>query len=284
MRSGLLLLVGLIVASSPASAQDVRDLGTTTRGRIGRDATAAFAARDAAAQAGVSCTVTHGIVRGRGADGAAQYEVACAESPGFIVIGGPPYRAISCLALSADGRAARGPDTCRLRENRDLRPHYARMAAAAGLACVVDEGRLAGLSPRGASIYEIGCAGPSGYWLEPSGAGWLVTECLTVASQGGECRLTTRREDRAAFRSRLAGTPLDRCDVTDVRAMGQGGDGSYFEVRCGAAQNLVVNFDSAGVFREAIPCTEAASIGGGCLPSPVVDRRMSPEGPPRNSD
>lgn len=269
MRSGLLLLFGLIVSASPATAQEVRDLGTTMRGRIGRDATAAFAAREAADQAGVSCSVTNGILRGRDAGGATHYEVACADSPGFIVIGGPPYRAISCLALSANGRAARGPATCRLRENADLRRHYARMAASAGVACVVDAGRLAGLSPRGATIYEIGCAGPSGYWLEQSGTGWLVTECLTVSSQGGECRLTSRQEDRAAFRSRLAQTELERCDVAEVRAMGQSDEGSYFEVRCGAARNIVVGFDPSGAFREVIPCADAALIGGGCqfLPS-----------------
>lgn len=263
MRFGLFLLVGLSISASPAAAQEVRDLGTTMRGRIGRDATATFAAREAAARAGVTCSVTNGVIRGSDADRATHYEVACADSPGFIVIGGPPYRAISCLALSANGRA-RGPATCRLRENVELRRHYASMAASAGLACVVDAGRLAGQSPRGAFIYEIGCAGPSGYWLEQSGDGWLVTDCLTVSSQGGECLLTSRREDRAAFRSRLALTELDRCAVTDVRTMGQSEDGSYFEVRCGSVQAVVVRFDPAGVFREVIPCADAALIGGGC--------------------
>lgn len=270
MRLELLLSVGLIVSAWTASAQEVRDLGTTTRGRLGRDATATFAAQQAVDRAGVDCRVTNGVLRGRDADGATHYEVACSDAAGFIVIGGPPYRAISCLALSSDGRTARG--SCRLGENADTRRHYARMAASAGLDCVVEEGRLAGVSPQGEFIHEVACAGTSGYWLEASGEDWRVTNCLTVVSQGGECRLTSRDEDRAAFRSRLAGTALQDCDVAALRAMGQGQDGAYFEVRCEPARNVVVHFDPAGLLREVVPCAEADSIGGGCRLSSDADR------------
>ncbi|CAN7213190.1 hypothetical protein [Brevundimonas sp. LjRoot202] len=261
MRPELLLCVGLIASASPAAAQEVRDYGTTMRGRLGRDPIATNAAQEAVDRAGVSCRVTNGVLRGRDADGATHYEVACADAPGYVVIGGPTYRAINCLAIAERGR---GSGSCRLRENADTRRHYARIAASAGVDCVVQEGRITGVNPRQDFIYEIGCVGPSGYWLEPSADGWLVTDCLIVSSQGGECRLTSRREDREAFQSRLTGTELAGCHVAEVRAMGRGSNGSYFEVGCGSRENVVARFDPPDVFQEVIPCAEAGSIGGGC--------------------
>lgn len=266
MRLEPLLCIVLIAAASPGAAQEVRDLGTTTRGRLGRDASATAAAQEAVGRAGVSCHVTNGVLRGREAGGATHYEVACSDGPGFVVIG-PPYRATSCLLLAANHRGSGG--SCRLRENADTRRHYARMAASAGVDCAVEQGRFVGLSPRDGIIHEIGCAGPSGYWLEQSTDGWLVTDCLTVSSQGGECRLTSRREDRAAFRARMARTELAGCDVSDVRAMGQADDGIYFEVRCGSRESVVARFDPADVLSDVIPCAEADLIGGGCQRSPA---------------
>lgn len=267
MRLEPLLCIALIAGVSPVAAQEVRDLGTTTRGRLGRDATATAAGQDAIDRAGLSCRVTNGRLRGRDASGAAHYEVACSDGPGFIVIGAPPYQATSCLLLAGARPGSGG--SCRLSENADTRRHYARMAASAGVDCALERGRVVGLSPREGFIYEVSCAGPGGFWLEQSDDGWLVTDCLTVSSQGGECRLTSRREDRAAFGARLAGTDLAGCDVSDVRAMGRAGDGAYFEVRCGSGDSVVARFDPPEVLTEVIPCAEADLVGGGCRRTPT---------------
>mgnify|MGYP006864735816 CR=1 FL=1 len=253
------LILALILGAPSAAAQEVRDFGTTGRGILARDATATFAGQAVVDRAGVDCRVTNGIVRGRDAGGSTQYEVACHDAPGFIVMDGPTYRAVSCLALSG------GSAGCRLRENADTGRHYARMAELAGVDCEVEDGRLVGLNPAGDTIYEIGCAGPAGYWLEKSDSGWRRTDCLTVWSQGGECRLTSRAEGRMVFRARLSGTTLEGCAVNALRTIGYGENGVYYEVACGPGPNVVAHFDPAGELREVIPCAEASRIGDGCI-------------------
>lgn len=160
MRLEPLLCIALIAGASPGGAQEVRDLGTTTRGRLGSDATVTAAAQEAIDRAGVSCRVTNGRLRGRDASGTTHYEVACSDGPGFIVVGGPPYEATSCLLL--EGARRRSGGTCRLSGNADTRRHYARMAASAGVDCVVDRGRFVGMSPQEGFIFEVSCAGPGG--------------------------------------------------------------------------------------------------------------------------
>ncbi len=263
MRITLLLCVCLMVGTVPAIAQSPRELGTTTRGRITRDASAVASAQAAVDRAGLDCRVTNGVVLGRDSNGATHYEVACAsDDPGLIVIG-PPYRSISCLALEANART-RGSTTCQLPANRNTRRHYVRMASSAGIACEVQEGRLVGQGTSGAFIYEINCTGPEGYWIEPLATEWLVTDCLTVRASGGECSLTSRGDDQTAFASRLQRTELATCDVSDVRAMGRGERGLFFEVRCRPSEGIVARFDDAGTLLEVIPCANASLIGDGC--------------------
>lgn len=154
------LVAGMLVASAgPAGAQEIRDFGTTGRGRLG-DGSILLAAQDAADRAGVACRVDAAAARGRDVNGDRQYEVGCG-APGYVIVDGPRAEATSCLMLAGDRAAA-----CRLPGNRDPRRRYARMAAAAGADCVVDEGRLAGLGEGGGLIFEVGCRGPEGYWLE----------------------------------------------------------------------------------------------------------------------
>lgn len=259
IRGALILLMTL--AATPAPSQSVAENGSTMRGRS-RDASAIIAARDAVRGSGIDCRVTDALVRGRDPSGAAHYEVACEEAPGFVIVGAPEYRAISCLALTSGARR-RGGSGCRLAGNRDPRRHFARMATAAGVTCPVEEGTLSGLGPTGGFIYEIACRGPEGYWLERATGGWTVKDCLTVRAEGAQCRLTPQRDDAQAFLTRLAGTVLEDCGVEDVRAMGQGPSGDFYQIRC-RDRDVVARFASGGGLEEVIPCAEARRIGGGC--------------------
>lgn len=259
IRRAFILLMAL--AATPAVGQSVAENGSTMRGRS-RDASAIIAARDAVRGSGVDCRVIDALVRGRDQSGATHYEVACADAPGFVIVGAPEYRAISCLALTSGARR-RGGTGCRLAGNRDPQRHFARMARTAGVACTVEEGMLSGQGPSGGFIYEIACRGPEGYWLEQAAAGWTVKDCLTVRAEGAQCRLTSPREDAQAFRTRLAGTMLEDCGVEDVRAMGQGPSGDFYEIRC-RDRDVVARFAPAGRLEEVIPCAEARRIGGGC--------------------
>ncbi len=266
IRIVLLALVSALVAG-PALAQDGQGLGTTSRGRAGSDAFVVEAAQRALEGAEVDCRVTEAVSRGRDANGDTHYEAVCAEGPGYVVIGSPQPQAFSCLAFDASGGPLTGT-SCRLPENRDARRHYAQMAADAGVDCEVDEGRLIGMSADGHVLYEIGCRGAAGVWLEQTGGDWEVTDCLTVASQGGECRMTSDSQARASFALRLDGSELAGCTPADVRAMGRGADGDYFEVLCAGGPHVVTRFDTDRRLAEIIPCAEARKIGSGCRYNP----------------
>ena len=265
IRTVLLVLGGALVAG-PALAQDGQGLGTTSRGRASSDAFVVEAAQRALDGAEVNCRVTQAVSRGRDTNGDTHYEAACADGPGYVVIGSPQPQAFSCLAFDASGGPLTGT-SCRLPENRDARRHYAQMAADAGVDCEVEEGRLIGMTPDRNVLYEIGCRREAGVWLERSDGGWQVTDCLTVASQGGECRLTTEAQARASFAARLEGTALSACALADVRAMGRGSDGDYFEVLCTGGPHVVARFEDQRL-AEVIPCTEARKIGSGCRYNP----------------
>jgi hypothetical protein len=263
----VLLALGSTLVAGPALAQDGQGLGTTSRGRAGSDAFVVEAAQRALAGADVDCRVTEAVSRGRDTNGDTHYEAACADAPGYVVIASPQPQAFSCLAFDASGGPLSGT-SCRLPENRDARRHYARMAAHAGVTCEVEEGRLIGMTPAGHMLYELGCRRAAGVWLEQFDGGWKVTDCLTVASQGGQCRLTSDAEARGAFAMRLEGTELSACALTDVRAMGRGADGDYFEVLCAGGPHIVTRFDVDQRLAEVIPCAEARKIGSGCRYNP----------------
>lgn len=260
--AGRLALKGLVfcvltLGAEAASAQEVRDFATTWRGRLG-DGSSLMAAQDAVDRAGVACRVNDALVRGRDADGATHFEVACGEAAGFVIVDRPGGAAISCLVLD-DSQSA-----CRLGGNRDVRQHFSRMADAAGVACVVEAGQLVGTGDAGRLVFEVGCRGPEGFWLEQTADGWSATDCLTVRSEGGRCRLTTEAEEAEAFAAWLGPDALEGCQVDAVRPMGRSVAGAYYEVRCADAANLVARLDSAGRLAEAVPCARAERIGDGC--------------------
>lgn len=271
IRVLLMLAIGLSLTASMASARQTLERTPTTRGLV-RDATILLAARDAAARAGADCQVTNAALRGEDDLGGRHYEVACRDAPGYLIVAGTRSTAYNCLLLASQnerfergGSSTRQAPVCLLPANRNPTRHLASMAASAGMDCQVDEGRVVGLSPDGSPIYEIGCRGAIGAWIERAPRGWLVTDCLEIRSRGDVCLFTSEREEFAGFRRWLAGSRAEACAPTHLQSMGRNAAGvSYYEIACAARDPIVVSLDSGRRVTNALSCADAAHIGDGC--------------------
>jgi hypothetical protein len=187
-----------------------------SRGGRVQDPSVRLDAQDLAGRAGVACEVRRAEARGIDAVGSAQFEVTCAEGPGYLLIDGARPRGLDCLSLEAANRASDGrTPACRIAANRNAVPVVSALAAEAGIACRVDAGAMRGRTPADGILYEVGCAGEDGYWLERTAAGWTVTACLKVTVQGGGCRFTGRAEQAASVRRWLAGGAASDRHIVD---------------------------------------------------------------------
>lgn len=273
----LALIFGL--AATPALAQEVREYGSTSRGRI-PDSSTRLVAQDALRRAGIDCQVLAALALGSDVNGVPQYEVTCEDGPGYILLGAPVDEAINCLVLASpapsESRRVSRSRNCRLPGNRNAITIFARMAREAGMDCRVDEGALVGVSANRVPIYEIGCLRSAGGWIEHTGSGWRVTDCMTLEAQGNTCRFTSPHEQMALFRDRLPANALTVCNPVRARYMGQGASGSFYEADCVGDRGVVVAFNEAGEFQEIIPCIEAGQIGDGCRLVRTIPNRPVP--------
>jgi hypothetical protein len=129
----------------------------------------------------------------------------------------------------------------------------------------IDETIAIGKSRADNVVYEIGCAGADGYWLERVGTGWELKDCLQISSTGGTCRFTTTQEQADSFEPKLAGTDAAGCDVTRVRLMGSNANGRFYEAKCAAeGEGYIARVNNEGVTQQIDPCATAQRIGGGC--------------------
>lgn len=247
------MVLGLLAAGA-ARAQNPEIPGTLDRSAGGvSSGTVREQAQTFADRAGLGCDVVDAALRGRDEGGSQQWEVACAEGDGYVVLGPPAQRAIDCLAMSSGSR-------CRLPGNADVEATIGRLARAAGITCPMDDGRLVGRSAAGTPIYEVGCFRTSGAWLERDETGWRTTDCVKVVARGGECRFTSQAEIEAGLIQRLA----PACDARAGRWMGSGRDGDWYEVACRDGRGLVARYDVEDRLVETLPCDQAARIGDGC--------------------
>ncbi len=270
-RLFLMLVVGVSLLAPMASAQQALERTPTNRGRI-RDTSVLLAARDAAVRAGANCDVTGAVVRARSRTGDRHYEVVCRDGPGYLIVAGTNDTAYNCLLLASQnerferqGSSIRQAPICILPTNRNPTLHLASMAARAGMDCRVDEGRVVGLSSVEGPIYEIGCRGAVGAWIEQTPGGWILTDCMEVRSRGDNCQFTSEAEELAGFRRWLAGSSADACVPARWRAMGRNGAGlAYYEIACEIGGPIVVSLDDARRVASILPCAEAVHIGDGC--------------------
>ncbi len=222
--------------------------------------------------AGVTCEVTEAVLRGQTDQRQLTYEAACATGPGYILIASTPPQAVDCVLLAgqADIERARDPEAdvgtqCQIAQNTDVVRVIRTYAAEAGLTCTVDQGASIGKSQNDNLIYEVGCQGLDGAWLEREATGWKVTECVQVVTQNGTCRFSTAAEQAATLKARFASNAeAAACDVTQARYMGANANGSFFEAKCGAGNGIIARFNTAFEVQQVYPCETAQRIGGGC--------------------
>ena len=239
----------------------------------------------AAAQAlvvatGGACQVTEAAQPGMNAEQQKIYEAACSEGPGLILIESVPPQSFDCLELAGTAYTARLRDPaadvgqqCALPANQNGLAVIGGWARGAGVSCTVDEAVAIGKSDADNIVYEVGCAGTDGYWLERVGTGWDLKDCLQVNSTGGTCRFTTGQEQADGFEPKLAGTDAAACDVTQVRLMGSNANGRFYEAKCAAeGEGYIARINNEGVTQQIYPCATAQRIGGGCrfTPAPAL--------------
>ncbi len=205
------------------------------------------------------------------------YEVACADAPGYILIASTPPQVSNCLELAGTAATARMRDPaadvgmqCVLPANQNGLAVIGGWARGAGVSCTIDEAVAIGKSDDNNLVYEIGCAGADGYWLEQMPAGWDLKDCLQIASTGGTCRFTTMQEQADGFEPKLAGTDAAACDVTQVRLMGSNANGRFYEAKCAAeGEGFIARVNNEGATQQIYPCATAQRIGGGCRLTPA---------------
>ena len=235
------------------------------------------AAQAQATAAGLTCQVTEAVNPGVTAEQVKIYEAACASGPGYILIASTPPQSFDCLELAGTAYTARLRDPaadvgqqCVLPANQNGLAVIGGWARDAGVSCTVDEAVAIGKSDRNNIVYEVGCAGADGYWLEKVATGWQLQDCLQVASVGGTCRFTTAQEQADGFEPKLAGTEASACDVSQVRLMGQNANGRFYEAKCAAeGEGYIARVSAEGATQQIYPCATAQRIGGGCTLTPA---------------
>lgn len=238
------------------------------------------AAQAVATSAATNCNVSEALLLGTNAEQQPIYEATCASGPGYILLGTTPPQAVDCVILAgqADLSRSRQPDVdvvmqCKMPANTDPAKVVRTYALEAGIACTVDQGASIGRSTSGNFIYEVGCSGADGFWLEKTASGWERTSCLQVLTQNANCRFTQPAEQAATMKTLLAGSEAEACDVTRARYMGGNANGAFYEAKCASGEGYIARFDNAQVVQQIYPCSDAARIGGGCKLTAVADAR-----------
>ncbi len=227
--------------------------------------------------ASLSCQVTEASHPGVTAEQVPIYEAACASGPGYILVASTPPIVSDCLELAGSAATARLRDPaadvgqqCMMPANQNGLAVISGWARSVGVTCAIDEAIAIGKSDANNTVYEIGCAGTDGYWLEKVGTGWDLKDCLQIASTGGSCRFTTAQEQADGFERKLAGTDAAACDVTRVRLMGSNANGRFYEAKCAAeGEGYIARVNNEGVTQQIYPCATAQRIGGGCTFTPA---------------
>ena len=229
------------------------------------------AAQQIIGSAGVPCQGTEATLLGMTAEQYPSYEIACATGPGYIVVGSTPPQAVDCVLLAGQAETDRLRDPaalagtqCAIPQNADVLRVVSTYAREAGVPCAIDQGASIGKSPEGNLIYEVGCRGADGYWIERQPTGWSTAECAVISTQNATCRYSTPAEQAATFQSRINGSEAASCAIAESRYMGANSNGAFYEAKCGAGNGVVVRFNPQFAVQQVYPCETAQRIGGGC--------------------
>ena len=245
------------------------------------------------AGANLTCQVAEAQLLGRDANDQAIFEAACADGPGYILVGATPPQASSCIELSSAMRTAREADPatatgleCKIARNADVLTFIKGYAIEANVTCTIDDAIAVGKATNGTLIFEVGCAGQDGYRIDRTSGSWASQSCLEIASiAGASCRFTTPTEQAATVKAFLAGSEAASCDVQQARYMGRNTNGAFYEAKCAAGDGFVARLNDAKAVQQIYPCAEAAQIGGGCTltasaaPAPAPAEAATPATP-----
>ena len=244
------------------------------------------AAQAIATAASTSCQVTQANLLGVTTDQASMYEAACATGPGYILISTTPPQAVDCVLLAGQAELDRARDPaaavgtqCVIPQNADVLRVVSAYASEAGVPCPVDQGASIGKARNGNLIYEVGCNGLDGFWIEKDAAGWTKTECAVVVTQNGTCRYSTPAEAVATLKARIVGSDAAACDATEGRYMGANANGAFWEAKCAAGNGVIVRFNTDFAVQQVYPCETAHRIGGGCTLTIVPPPAETPAAP-----
>ncbi|NBW12722.1 MAG: hypothetical protein EBR82_32325 [Caulobacteraceae bacterium] len=224
-----------------------------------------------AAATNTGCNVAEAGLRGENAEKQPVYEVTCATGPGFILISSTPPSAVDCVILSGQADITRAKDPaadvglqCEMPQNKNVLAVVSAYAAEAGVHCTIDQGSSVGKSAADNIIYEVGCAGADGYWLEKAPTGWVVTDCIKLVSRNAVCKYTTPAEQVATVTKWFEGSQAAACAPTEVRYIGSNANGGFYEAKCATGDGLIARFNETMAVQQVYPCAEAQRIGGGC--------------------
>jgi hypothetical protein len=278
-RSGFVhLVIGAVCAAFLAGAVHAQDRHERSyRGRIG-DTSIRMDAEEALLAAGVQCRVVRARFIGRDETRTPLYEAACADGDAYTVIGSPINRAFDCLDLDAQAVARRenrnvpAVRRCTVRPARSLVRRIETYAVEAGLDCHVDQGRFIGHTATGSRLFEAGCRGRAGAWLEQSSTGWIVTDCFRVQRGGGSCTLTSAHESAATAQQWLSTSPrTPGCHVIEASFLGESRAGGLYEASCEGGDGYIVRRGAAGSIDAIFPCAADFGVEVHCGSAPRRD-------------
>lgn len=223
--------------------------------------------------AGVSCEVSEAALLGVTVEQHSTYEAVCSEGPGYLAVSSTPPQTFNCLELAGQAETNRLRDPaadvgqqCTLPVNLDPVPVLTAYSRAAGVTdCTVEKGSAIGKSTAGNTIYEIGCTGRDGFWLEKAGDAWQATPCWDLALMQEACRYSTDEQIKGAWGRILANTPAAACDVQQARRVGRDAQSlTVYEVKCSAGDGYFARVGTTFTAQRVHTCEEAANIAGGC--------------------
>ncbi|WP_443750583.1 hypothetical protein [Asticcacaulis solisilvae] len=201
------------------------------------------------------------------------YEVGCKVGPGFIAVVASPTdisQTFTCAAaFEAHKKNPQGVN-CTLPENAQPYKWLAAVIQPYVPGCDAANARLIGSSKTEPLIdrYEVGCTGKAGGILDYPQLGTTsqpaFKSCL-VMEGASACQFTTK-EQLSAQMAPLGAKGDPKCQVNNVRFVGvsKENDSTFYEFGCANQPGFMVQTKMDNTFVKAIPCAQAAGLGGGC--------------------
>jgi len=228
---------------------------------------------------GAGCTVSDARFIGEDKKaGSKYYEVACNEGMGFALIAKKDVapQIYTCLESSQPGPDGKvGGLACVLPGNANPGAGLGAYVKKGGVTCDIENTRAIGSGAKN-SYFEVACKGGSGYVVQTTAPmnlnGEVVVNSCLLYEEGGNvsCKLTNRQTQLGVVDTLNAGAGTN-CAIKDKRYVLSTKTDNYYEVSCADGKGYMYQQTTAsGAFARAIPCAQAAFVGGGCTMTDAV--------------